>query len=229
MVTMTGLWCGMAAILYAVESHWQTAVILLLIAALLDFFDGKIARLLGLDNAFGLELDSFADVISFGVAPALIIFLWALADVNLGWLWVMIYVSGVTLRLVNFNVTSDTSDQVFSLLPKGHYFKGLPAPLAALFCLLPMMVSFHYDTVISPYICISVLLACTLFMVTPLPFPSIKGMPLFIVLFLLVGMIVLLATPWFWLAVMIVLGSYIFWLPFSLLAFRRRILAVRKL
>ena len=223
MVTMAGLWCGMAAILCALEGAWQSAVTFLLVAALLDFFDGKIARLLGLDTAFGLELDSFADVISFGVAPALVIFLWSLSDVNLGWLWIMIYVSGVTLRLVNFNVAPDTSDQLFSSLPKGYYFRGLPSPLAGMLCLLPMIVSFHYGYAISPYICIGVLVSCAFFMVIPLPFPSIKGIPLGVAALIAASMVVLLFTPWFWLGLMVLLGSYVFWLPFSFVVLRRRI------
>ena len=120
----------------AIESRWDLAVAALVFAAFLDGIDGRLARLLKASSRFGAELDSLADFVNFGVAPAIIMFSWALEDLHsLGWIAVLVFAVCSALRLARFNVSLDRTD-----LPawKGNYFVGVPAPAGALILLLPI-------------------------------------------------------------------------------------------
>jgi CDP-diacylglycerol---serine O-phosphatidyltransferase len=134
--TLLGLCAGLTAIRMAIEHRWDLAVAALVFAAFLDGIDGRIARLLKASSRFGAELDSLADFVNFGVAPAIIIFNWALDDLrSTGWIAVLIYAVCAALRLARFNVALERSD-----LPawKSGYFVGVPAPAGALLLLLPI-------------------------------------------------------------------------------------------
>jgi CDP-diacylglycerol--serine O-phosphatidyltransferase len=134
--TLLGLCAGLTAIRMAIEHRWDLAVAALVFAAFLDGIDGRIARLLKASSRFGAELDSLADFVNFGVAPAIIIFIWALEDLGgLGWIVVLVFAVCVALRLARFNVALDRPD-----LPawKSNYFVGVPAPAGALILLLPI-------------------------------------------------------------------------------------------
>lgn len=134
--TLLGLCAGLTAIRMAIEHRWDLAVAALVFAAFLDGIDGRIARLLKASSRFGAELDSLADFVNFGVAPAIIVFIWALEDLGgLGWIVVLIFAVCVALRLARFNVALDRAD-----LPawKSNYFVGVPAPAGALILLLPI-------------------------------------------------------------------------------------------
>jgi CDP-diacylglycerol--serine O-phosphatidyltransferase len=134
--TLVGLCAGLTAIRMAIESRWDLAVAALVFAAFLDGIDGRLARLLKASSRFGAELDSLADFVNFGVAPAIIMFSWALEDLHsLGWVAVLVFAVCSALRLARFNVSLDRTD-----LPawKGNYFVGVPAPAGALILLLPI-------------------------------------------------------------------------------------------
>jgi len=134
--TLVGLCAGLTAIRMAIESRWDLAVAALVFAAFLDGIDGRLARLLKASSRFGAELDSLADFVNFGVAPAIIMFSWALEDLySLGWVAVLVFAVCSALRLARFNVSLDRTD-----LPawKGNYFVGVPAPAGALILLLPI-------------------------------------------------------------------------------------------
>jgi CDP-diacylglycerol---serine O-phosphatidyltransferase len=134
--TLVGLCAGLTAIRMAIEHRWDLAVAALVFAAFLDGIDGRIARLLKASSRFGAELDSLADFVNFGVAPAIIIFNWALDDLkSTGWIAVLIYAVCAALRLARFNVALDRTD-----LPawKSSYFVGVPAPAGAIILLLPI-------------------------------------------------------------------------------------------
>ena len=136
--TLVGLCAGLTAIRMAIESRWDLAVAALVFAAFLDGIDGRLARLLKASSRFGAELDSLADFVNFGVAPAIIMFSWALEDLHsLGWVAVLVFAVCSALRLARFNVSLDRTD-----LPawKGNYFVGVPAPAGALILLLPIYV-----------------------------------------------------------------------------------------
>jgi CDP-diacylglycerol--serine O-phosphatidyltransferase len=118
------MFCGWASIVYTMRGDYATAAPLIGIAMILDTLDGRIARATGSTSEFGGEFDSLADVISFGVAPALLMFGWGLESLGrLGWAVGFIYVSATALRLARFNIQSKGSDR--------RYFVGLPSPPAA--------------------------------------------------------------------------------------------------
>lgn len=134
--TLLGLCAGMTAIRMAIENRWDLAVAALIFAAFLDGIDGRLARLLKASSRFGAELDSLADFVNFGVAPAIIIFSWALDDLRgMGWIAVLVFSVCAALRLARFNTALDTPN-----LPawKNNYFVGVPAPAGAIILLLPL-------------------------------------------------------------------------------------------
>jgi CDP-diacylglycerol--serine O-phosphatidyltransferase len=134
--TLVGLCAGLTAIRMGIESRWDLAVAALVFAAFLDGIDGRVARLLKASSRFGAELDSLADFVNFGVAPAIIMFNWALEDLHsLGWIAVLVFAVCSALRLARFNVALDRTD-----LPawKSNYFVGVPAPAGAIVLLLPI-------------------------------------------------------------------------------------------
>jgi CDP-diacylglycerol--serine O-phosphatidyltransferase len=124
-LTLGNMFCGYACVLYAMRGHLDTAAPLLGIAMVLDMFDGRIARMTGTTSAFGLEFDSLADVISFGLAPAVLAFQWGLSELGrVGWAAGFIYVSATAMRLARFNIQTIAQ-------PDKRYFVGLPSPPAA--------------------------------------------------------------------------------------------------
>ncbi len=134
--TLLGLCAGLTAIRMAIEHRWDLAVAALVFAAFLDGIDGRIARLLKASSRFGAELDSSADFVNFGVAPAIIMFNWALDDLrSMGWIAVLVFAVCAALRLARFNVALEHPD-----LPawKSSYFVGVPAPAGAIILLLPI-------------------------------------------------------------------------------------------
>jgi CDP-diacylglycerol--serine O-phosphatidyltransferase len=134
--TLLGLCAGLTAIRMAIEHRWDLAVAALVFAAFLDGIDGRIARLLKASSRFGAELDSLADFVNFGVAPAIIMFNWALEDLHsMGWIAVLVFAVCAALRLARFNVALEAPD-----VPawKSSYFVGVPAPAGAIILLLPI-------------------------------------------------------------------------------------------
>jgi CDP-diacylglycerol--serine O-phosphatidyltransferase len=166
--TLLGLCAGLTAIRMAIEHRWDLAVAALVFAAFLDGIDGRIARLLKASSRFGAELDSLADFVNFGVAPAIIIFNWALDDLrSMGWIAVLIYAVCAALRLARFNVALERAD-----LPawKSAYFVGVPAPAGALLLLLPIYaqdLGFHLPS-LTP-LALVYTLAIALLMVSRVP------------------------------------------------------------
>ena len=134
--TLVGLCAGLTAIRMGIEHRWDLAVAALVFAAFLDGIDGRVARLLKASSRFGAELDSLADFVNFGVAPAIIMFNWALDDLkSLGWIAVLVFAVCSALRLARFNVSLDATD---TPAWKSNYFVGVPAPAGAIVLLLPI-------------------------------------------------------------------------------------------
>jgi CDP-diacylglycerol--serine O-phosphatidyltransferase len=125
MFTVANLFCGYACVVYSTRGDFDTAAVLIGVAMVLDTLDGFFARLTRSSSAFGVELDSLADVVSFGLAPAILAFTWGLWPLRrLGWAAGFIYVTAAAMRLARFNI------QTSSLTDK-RYFAGLPSPAAA--------------------------------------------------------------------------------------------------
>jgi CDP-diacylglycerol---serine O-phosphatidyltransferase len=122
--TLGNLFCGYACVVYAMRGEYETAAPFIGIAFVLDMLDGRIARMTGTSSPFGLELDSLADVISFGMAPAILSFNWGLTPLGRwGWAAGFLFVTAAAMRLARFNIQAATSDK--------RYFVGMPSPAAA--------------------------------------------------------------------------------------------------
>src|SRR5438128_2600525 len=123
--TLGNMFCGYACVVYAMRGEYQTAAPFIGFAIALDMLDGRIARLTGTASAFGLEFDSLADVISFGIAPAILSFAWGLSPLGrLGWAAGFMFVTAAAMRLARFNIQSAAGTDK-------RYFVGLPSPAAA--------------------------------------------------------------------------------------------------
>ncbi|CAN2533739.1 hypothetical+protein [Methylocapsa aurea] len=139
LVTLLALSMGLTAIRYATEGKFDTAVTAVIAAAVLDGLDGRIARALKGTSRFGAELDSLADFVDFGVAPALLLYLWSLHEIKgLGWFAALVFAIACALRLARFNVTVDQPGR-----PAWHsdFFVGMPAPAGAVAVLLPLYLN----------------------------------------------------------------------------------------
>lgn len=146
MITLTALAAGMTAVKFAIAERWEAAVIAIVVAAFMDAFDGAAARLLKAQSKLGAELDSFSDFLCFGVAPALLVFLWTLDELpRWGWPVALVYVMAVALRLARFNVQNEEKPATTSKNPLDLYFTGVPSPAGAGLLLLPLIVSFQVE------------------------------------------------------------------------------------
>ena len=136
-LTLIGVCIGLSSIKFALDSKYEIAVIAIIFAALIDGLDGRIARLIKGTSKVGKELDSLTDVISFGVAPAFIMYFWSLNNLGkFGWLLCLIYVVCVVLRLARFNVHSNEEASW-----KDNFFEGVPSPAGGILVLMPLMYS----------------------------------------------------------------------------------------
>jgi CDP-diacylglycerol---serine O-phosphatidyltransferase len=139
LITLLALCAGLTAMRMAVEGNMQLALAAIVFAALLDGIDGRIARMLKGTSRFGAELDSLADFVNFGVAPALILYFWGLQELkSAGWIAALVFAICAALRLARFNVMIDEPNQP---IWAGNFFTGIPAPAGAITVLLPIYLS----------------------------------------------------------------------------------------
>ena len=123
-ITLAALFSGFYAIVMAINGRFESSCIAVFCAAVLDSLDGRVARMTNSQSAFGEQMDSLSDMVSFGAAPALIVYIWALKDLGkAGWIPAFVYIAGAALRLARFNVNISVVDKRF--------FQGLPSPAAA--------------------------------------------------------------------------------------------------
>ena len=168
-ITLIGVCIGLSSIKFALDGKFTLAVVAILFAGLMDALDGRIARLIKGTSKMGKELDSLGDVISFGVAPAFIMYFWNLQYLDkLGWFVCLIYVVCVALRLARFNVSSDEEPSW-----KDNFFEGVPSPAGGIIVLMPLILSFsgfgeiffkiNYEVIVPAFfIMVSVLLISTI-------------------------------------------------------------------
>lgn len=134
-ITVLALCAGLTAVRFSIEGHFGMAVALIIAAAIMDGLDGRLARLLKSESAIGAELDSLCDFVNFGVAPALVLYLWALEDMRgEGWIAALIYTVACLLRLARFNVGARAPDADMGS------FRGVPSPAGAMLVLLPIFL-----------------------------------------------------------------------------------------
>ncbi|SHG69833.1 CDP-diacylglycerol--serine O-phosphatidyltransferase [Marivita hallyeonensis] len=143
MITVTAIVAGLTAIRFGLQGNYELAVQLILLAAILDGVDGRLARALQSDSKMGAELDSLADFLNFGVAPGMLLYVWALDDTRqLGWLAVLVYAICAVTRLARFNVARKAENGS----AENAYFMGIPSPAGAILVMLPMYASFAFDS-----------------------------------------------------------------------------------
>ena len=136
-LTIIGVCIGLSSIKFAMDQNYGLSIIALLISGILDTLDGRIARLIKGTSKVGKELDSLTDVVSFGVAPAFIMYFWTLNELGkLGWLIVLVYVVCCALRLARFNITTYSEN----FLWKQNFFEGVPSPGGAGLVMLPLVL-----------------------------------------------------------------------------------------
>jgi CDP-diacylglycerol--serine O-phosphatidyltransferase len=142
LVTLAAVVAGITSIRFSLQGDYEMAAVLIIVAGILDALDGRLARLLGSESAFGAELDSLGDFVSFGVAPAILIHAWALQDArSAGWIAALVYALCCMMRLARFNLGArgDPPDT------DKRFFTGVPSPAGALLVMLPLFVSLLLD------------------------------------------------------------------------------------
>ena len=187
--TVAALFAGFYAIVQAMNQQFENAAIAIFIAMVLDGLDGRVARLTKTQSAFGAEFDSLSDMVSFGAAPALVMYEWALRPLDkLGWVAAFVYVAGAALRLARFNTNIDVVDKRF--------FQGLPSPMAAALMAGFIWVahSFNLTTIAERWVGFSIALFAGLTMVSNVPFYSGKtinlrrSIPFVVILLIVLGL-----------------------------------------
>ena len=228
LVTLAALAGGLTAIRFAIEGKFLTAVVAVMVAAVLDGLDGRLARALRGTSRFGEELDSLADFVDFGVAPAMILYLSSLQHIqSFGWFAALVFVIAAALRLARFNTMLDLPDP-----PPWHrqFFTGMPAPAGAIVALLPLYL--QLSSFASPGsrlpvpLVIAFVIAVAFLMASRIPHFSGKRLgpiapeSFIVILFAVAAVLMLLAI--FPMEMMIVLSlSYLASVPFAVLQHRR--------
>lgn len=191
MFTLGNMFCGYACIVFAMHGEFHTAAPFIGLAFIMDALDGRIARMTGATSAFGLQLDSLADVISFGMAPAILSFAWGLHELGRwGWAIAFLFVAAAALRLARFNIQTVVA-------PDKRYFVGMPSPAAAA---VPAATVFAWPYQINDWrmalLVVPVVVVPALLMVSTVRFRSFKDlnlgwrrsyMPLFLTVLVIVA------------------------------------------
>ena len=226
-VTLLALCAGVTSIRYSIQADWAKAVICIFVAAFFDLLDGRVARMLKGSTKFGAELDSLSDFVSFGVAPAILLYQWTMFDLpKFGWFFCLLMSIGMAMRLARFNTMLDDEPQ-----PEywNHFFVGVPAPAAAALAIMPVMISFDFPEVNwlvrSNAFCATLMVVVTLLMVSRIPtfstkklkIPTYMLMPLMLIVALFASFII--SQPWLTLglatlcyAISIPVGIIVFWM-----------------
>jgi CDP-diacylglycerol--serine O-phosphatidyltransferase len=224
-LTMLALCAGLTAIRFGLHGKWEAGVMSILLAAVLDGLDGRVARMLHGTSKFGAELDSLSDFVSFGVAPAMLLYLWTMQSAgSLGWALVLLFSVCCALRLARFNTMIGEPD-----LPSYAYnfFTGVPAPAAAGLVLLPMIASFQTEGSFfaNPAVNAVFLVGVSFLMVSKIPTFSGKRFRIphayVLPVLLLVGILTafMVTTPWTTISIVGVL--YLASIPVSVRAYSR--------
>ncbi|MDF1794705.1 MAG: CDP-diacylglycerol--serine O-phosphatidyltransferase [Thalassobaculaceae bacterium] len=223
-ITVMALCAGLSGLRFALAERWEFAVGMILLAAVFDALDGRMARLLRAQSKFGAELDSLSDFVCFGVVPGIVVFLWSTVELkNFGWMAVLFFATCCVLRLARFNVRLDDDKPSFAY----NYFTGVPAPAGAGLAVLPMILDFQFNIQFqnAPVLVAIWLTGVGLLMVSQIPTYSFKRMkvPQNWVLPTLIGAGVVIAAvisaPWFSLGIVLIV--YLATIPLSVRTYRR--------
>lgn len=203
-VTLMALCAGITTIRYAILGKWTYALVCIFLASVFDGLDGRVARKLKASSKFGAELDSLSDFVSFGVAPAVLMYLWSVQSIpHWGWIFTLLFSAAMAMRLARFNTMLEDAS-----VPEywSHYFVGVPAPMAAAICVMPLLISrgnAEWEFILrSPYLCSFLMLLVAYLMISRIPTLSLKKtkisadfvLPLMILFVLFISC--LLTKPW---------------------------------
>jgi CDP-diacylglycerol--serine O-phosphatidyltransferase len=223
-LTLLALCAGMTAIRFAFNGKYETAAAAIIIAGVLDTIDGRIARLLKGTTPFGAQLDSLSDFVSFGVAPAMMLYFWTMHQLqSLGWALVLLFAVCCGLRLARFNT------QLGAELPPYAYnfFTGVPAPAGAGLAMVPMFLTFEFGNAIfrSPYLNAVVLAGVGALMVSRVPTFSFKRFRIpgewVLPVLLVVGALAAFLTTEPWATLLVVGTLYIGSIPLSIRSYHK--------
>jgi CDP-diacylglycerol---serine O-phosphatidyltransferase len=227
LITVLAICAGLSGIRLAFEGRFETAVLMVLLAAFLDGIDGRLARMLKGQSKFGAQMDSIADAVNFGAAPALVLYAYVLDQVrSVGWIAALVYAIACCLRLARFNVMNDNPEQSANA---GDYFVGVPAPAGACLVMLPVYFGFLGAETTTPIAMLSALYTVLIgvLMISQLPVYSGKRatsrIPRDIVLPLILGITIYVAllASLTWETLSLSALAYLASLPFGVRAWRK--------
>ena len=224
MFTLVGVCIGLTSIKFAFDGRFGFAVLAILVAGIIDGLDGRIARLIKGTSEVGKELDSLTDVISFGVAPAFIMYFWSLNNLGrVGWLVCLIYVICVALRLARFNVTSNANTKW-----KDNFFEGVPSPAGGILVLFPLIYSFsefQFFSIENKYLVPGFFILTSILLISKIPTYSFKKIvvPRRLTIFLLFTLILFFGLLLVYTYNVIVISTllYLLLIPISFFHFRK--------
>ena len=224
-LTLGGVCLGISSIKFSIDGNFSLAVTLILLAAILDALDGRIARLIKGTSDFGKELDSLTDFVSFGIAPVLILYFWELSNYGkLGWAIALIYSVCCVLRLARFNLTKISDEENW----KNNFFEGVPSPAGGLLILMPLVyelsdLNFNFNfKILSPYLTILI----ALLLVSKVPTLSLKKISISsktTVFLLLTAGIIFIALLFYTFETLLVFAvTYFISIPLSILIYKKQ-------
>jgi CDP-diacylglycerol--serine O-phosphatidyltransferase len=226
-VTLMALCAGVTTIRYAIIGNWMYAIGCIFLASIFDGLDGRVARKLKASSKFGAELDSLSDFVSFGVAPAILMYQWSLNTLpHWGWIFSLMFAAAMSMRLARFNTMLEDAD-----VPEywSHYFVGVPAPMAAAMAVMPILIWFDNEELEyilrNRFFCSGLMLTVAFLMVSRIPTLSLKKtkvnaewfLPLMILFVLLISC--LLTKPWLTMGLFTL--CYVCTIPLTIIRFLR--------
>ena len=209
LITLMSLIAGISSIKFSIQANWKLAVLMIMLAAFFDFFDGWMARKLKKSSQFGAELDSLSDFISFGLAPSLLINLCFTHELGrIGWVISLFYIVCAALRLARFNIEN--------MKEQSKVFYGIPSPAAAGVIMIPLYLNFIDQvqfTINYPLICAILTTFAGVMMISRVPTPSVKNLKVktlyFRLMIISVAIVLIFLISYFWQTTLLVAIAYL--------------------
>ena len=219
LITLMSLIAGISSIKFSIQANWKLAVLMIMLAAFFDFFDGWMARKLKKSSQFGAELDSLSDFISFGLAPSLLINLCFTHELGrIGWVISLFYIICAALRLARFNIEN--------MKEQSKVFYGIPSPAAAGVIMIPLYLNFIDQvqfTINYPLICAVLTTFAGIMMISRVPTPSVKNLKVktlyFRLMIISVAIVLIFLISYFWQTTLLVAIAYLLISLLSLLTY----------
>ena len=219
LITLMSLIAGISSIKFSIQANWKLAVLMIMLAAFFDFFDGWMARKLKKSSQFGAELDSLSDFISFGLAPSLLINLCFTHELGrIGWVISLFYIVCAALRLARFNIEN--------MKEQSKVFYGIPSPAAAGVIMIPLYLNFIDQvqfTINYPLICALLTTFAGIMMISRVPTPSVKNLKVktlyFRLMIISVAIVLIFLISYFWQTTLLVAIAYLLISLLSLLTY----------